>query len=801
MNRTVAKTLTVAMAVAAMFCTITWAEPEKKDFTPEFVAECKAKAEAGDAEGQMLYGRALLEGWGVASNHVEAVEWLTKAAISNQADACEHLSFCYLLGCGVEKDEKKANMWRQKAAELGNAIAQFILGIQCQIGEQDEAKAAEWYRKAAEQGLAGAQLSLGDCYNFGRGVEKDDKEAFKWYLKAAEQGEPNAQLSLGNCYNFGRGIEKDDEEAFKWYLKAAEQGEPNAQSALGTLYESDTFAKKDIIKAIEWYQKAAEKGEGWAQFRLGRFYTMGIGVKKDDLMAVEWFKKAAQLGIVSAQYELGECYHVGRGIKKDVDLACHWLQKAACQDHADAQWVLSQSYISGDIVPVSIDKALQLLLKLAKHHDNDLPLSRKNLHGIIQAIEIIRDRSPYGKQHVQILQVTANNFALVYRISESDFERKKDILAMKIDRNRLSQEAWLRARGKNYLKLLTVNEAKADFREWYRLESQRLHSEMVRDREALLNTMLASIVGNNIGVLHAEGEEVVFEKLYWAATHSYETLENSVKTVPQFSPDLGWAITFVRHKLGLYDETDPILGDTEEKAFGEKAPSDGKQKVQKEEEDGKISLGSGFFVTHDGFFLTNYHVVKNRAQLEILLYGQTFTARCVDFDSGLDIALLKVDAEGKPLPFLQFSGRRIANLGEDVYAIGYPRPTMQGTSVKVTKGVISSLRGAMDNPHRYQIDAAVQPGNSGGPLVDSAGNVMGMVVSKFKNTEAMIETGTIAQNVNYAIKNSVILAFLDSNPECEYKIADKPAKSPASTSGISENVTKACGLVIAYEGE
>ena len=69
-----------AVAAAILLAPLTKAEPEEKDFTPEFVAACKAKAEAGDAEGMALYGRALANGWGVASNHVAAVEWLQKAA-------------------------------------------------------------------------------------------------------------------------------------------------------------------------------------------------------------------------------------------------------------------------------------------------------------------------------------------------------------------------------------------------------------------------------------------------------------------------------------------------------------------------------------------------------------------------------------------------------------------------------------------------------------------------------------------------------------------------------------------------
>ena len=151
-------------------------EPEQKDYTPEFVAECKARAEAGDAEGQAIYGRALSNGWGVEADAAAAVKWLRKAAKAGNAIGQTTLGLCYKHGSGVKAD------W---------------------------ATAAEWLRKAAEQGLPRAQFNLALCYAKGNGVEKDLAKAAEWFHKAAEQGD-NEALELLNSLTKKKSVYRVD---------------------------------------------------------------------------------------------------------------------------------------------------------------------------------------------------------------------------------------------------------------------------------------------------------------------------------------------------------------------------------------------------------------------------------------------------------------------------------------------------------------------------------------------------------------------------------------------------------------
>ena len=170
------------------------------------------------------------------------------------------------------------------------------------------------------------------------------------------------------------------------------------------------------------------------------------------------------------------------------------------------------------------------------------------------------------------------------------------------------------------------------------------------------------------------------------------------------------------------------------------------------------STGSGFLVSRDRV-VTNHHVVEGCTRLLIRFGDDVSQARLVAATTRNDLALLSTSrALGAPA-----SLRAKAALGEDVTVAGYPLSGLLSNDVIVTSGQVNSLAGLGNDPTRLQISAPVQPGNSGGPLVDRSGSVVGVVVSKLNAERLSKVTGDMAQNINFAIKPEVLRLFLDTN--------------------------------------
>jgi S1-C subfamily serine protease len=132
----------------------------------------------------------------------------------------------------------------------------------------------------------------------------------------------------------------------------------------------------------------------------------------------------------------------------------------------------------------------------------------------------------------------------------------------------------------------------------------------------------------------------------------------------------------------------------------------------------------------------------------------------ITYDLQNDLALLKGDFA--PRAVFALSGDQ-PELLQDIYVAGYPFGNEVSSSIKVTKGIISSLAGIGNNFSNIQIDAALQVGNSGGPILDEMGNIVGVAVSKLDARYMYENFGTIPENTNFGIKANVVRNILDSN--------------------------------------
>ena len=189
--------------------------------------------------------------------------------------------------------------------------------------------------------------------------------------------------------------------------------------------------------------------------------------------------------------------------------------------------------------------------------------------------------------------------------------------------------------------------------------------------------------------------------------------------------------------------------------------------------------GTGFYVTTDGLLVTNAHVVRGCERIT-LANGSRLSI--VDVDAASDLALLRdIDAEvTTPLALRQGRGVRLA---ESVLVAGYPLAGLLSSGLNATTGNVSALAGLGDDRRRIQITAPLQPGNSGGPVLDQSGNVVGVVVSKLDAVAVASAIGDIPQNVNFAVSLGTLQALLDEN-SVEYKT--RASSVPSSNVDVAE---------------
>jgi len=174
----------------------------------------------------------------------------------------------------------------------------------------------------------------------------------------------------------------------------------------------------------------------------------------------------------------------------------------------------------------------------------------------------------------------------------------------------------------------------------------------------------------------------------------------------------------------------------------------------------QVSSGSGFAISSDGVVVTNYHVVKGCQKLKVHLLGKAVEATTLFQDERNDIAIIKGDF--RPKGYFNVSDKR-PRLLQDIYVAGFPFGKDMSTTVKVTKGIISSLAGMENNYSNIQIDAALHQGNSGGPILDNEGKVVGVAVSRLDKMKAFKKYGQISENTNFGVKARTLSDIMESN--------------------------------------
>lgn len=201
----------------------------------------------------------------------------------------------------------------------------------------------------------------------------------------------------------------------------------------------------------------------------------------------------------------------------------------------------------------------------------------------------------------------------------------------------------------------------------------------------------------------------------------------------------------------------------QENAAGDTSVAAVREKTQKNRKR-RGSAGTGMMVSNGGHVLTNFHVVRGCKKIAVTRLGELEAeAQVLKTDKKNDLAVLKIGSNVPDQNIAHFRVGRRLKAGESIAVYGFPLPGTLSVSGNIVSGHITSLAGLGDDARFVQISSPIQPGNSGGPLIDSSGQIIGVVTAKLDELKFAGATGSMPQNVNFAIKSNIALNFMDAH--------------------------------------
>jgi S1-C subfamily serine protease len=172
------------------------------------------------------------------------------------------------------------------------------------------------------------------------------------------------------------------------------------------------------------------------------------------------------------------------------------------------------------------------------------------------------------------------------------------------------------------------------------------------------------------------------------------------------------------------------------------------------------SSGSGFFISKD-IIITCAHIITNTKDLIVNIDGKGYQVQILQSNVSTDLAVLRIIGYESPY-FFNVSSFNNEELGNKIYALGYPLSNILGADIRITDGIISAKSGIEANPTYFQISASIQPGNSGGPIINEKFSVIGITSSKLSEVATLQATGTLSQNVNFGVKSDYLILMANA---------------------------------------
>ena len=558
---------------------------------------------------------------------------------------------------------------------------------------------------------------------------EENLEAFEILKTLANKNYARAQYELALMYVEGyEGIPVDQKEGIKWAIKAANNGLVRAMGSLTYGYKTDldevegwqvpTFQTgKDLKLYVYWANKAAETGDNFYQYKLATHYENGeLGFEKNTSKALEWFKASAEQNYFDSQVRLAETYYFGEITLNNYEEAMKWFKMLAERPRGGS-WEKNTDIVRANhMVGRSYDKL------------GDFQEAIKWYKNAIEKATIWADirRSSNSTWNTGIYQLegwikdSTKAIADIYH-----FDLKNDNQSFKwylkggylghVSSKYSVGNAFALGRGTliDYDKAIN----------WWVSAAKDDHSSSQYN--------LGWAYANVSAIKDLSKAKYWVQKTYDNPNSTEDTLENAKKI---------WET----HNLWQEKDIESDDAETSTQSISERT-------------------GTGFRVDKSGSILTNNHVIENCSTIQV----EGNIVELVSTDVNNDLALLK----GEPSKFIAYfrSGKGI-RLGEDITITGYPLRGVLGDGLNAITGTVSSLSGLSNNTTQFQVSAPVNSGNSGGPVFDSSGNIVGVVVSKINQDKAKEVLGEEVSGASFAIKSSIVRDFLDVS-NVDYDVA------------------------------
>jgi S1-C subfamily serine protease len=507
------------------------------------------------------------------------------------------------------------------------------------------------------------------------------------------------------------------------------------------------FNEGDYQAAFREWEPLAQDGDVDAQFALGYLYEYGEGVTQSYRQAAYWYGKAADAGDVDAAVAMGYLYESGLGVKQNFRRAVEYYGMASDQGDAYAMYYLARMVAEGRGTERDLVHAYTLFGVVAGSPDIDEETKTLAIE------ERTRLRSSLSAAQIQQADAVA---AGLLGSGGGGGNVPSGETGRAVAGSGSGENATPQPNG-GYMSDGSPAYVQGDDVRWVQevlgllgYDAGPADGTLGPKTEAAIRSFQRDIGlpadGQVSGELIAALEDIIDQVATLPPEESLDRVETTEEPPPAAEPD---------------------------------------------------ATGSGILLNARGQVLTNNHVIEDCRRLTVQLPGAPIVdAAAIAADAENDLAVVRitgaVDAEG----YAAFRDGRSIRLADDVIAIGYPLTGLLSSQVKVTTGSVSALAGLYDDTRHMQISVPVQPGNSGGPLVDLAGNVVGVITSKLDAVAVAEATGDIPQNINFAIKSLVARSFLDAN-DVEYALA--PSDTLLPPADAAELARRFTVLIACYE--